>query len=249
MSDNSSKYETTVKLPSKGIIYENIPEDLTIRAMTTSDEKVIFGSTNSDALDKVIRKCVVNPDNLDTSKLTPADMSAILIKLRTHTYGSEYTMQGRCPECNKVESYDINLDELPITYLEDDFKEPIEVTLPVSGDVLSVRLLRNNDYKVVSSQAKKIAKKMRINSRELEFIYRMARHILQINGEDVDQSKAQEYVSNMVGKDSAYYSWKLGEVANFGIDTSALVECKDCGEEFELPFEINSEFFRPKFNK
>lgn len=247
--DNNSQYETTVLLPSKGLLYDDIPEEITIRSMTTNDEKIIFGSTSGDAVAKVLQRCIVNPPNLDISKLTPADESFLMLKLRTHTYGSDYSMVGHCPECRSSNTYDINLDELPVTYLSDDFEEPFTIELPQSCDKLSIRLLRNKDYTMIRNQAKKIAKKMHTPYRELEYIYRMAKYIVAINDEEIDQPKAQEYVTNLVGKDSAYFFWKLNQVADYGVDTSSLVTCKDCGEDFELPFEITSEFFRPKFNK
>lgn len=247
--NNNSQYETTVKLPSKGLLYEGIPEDITIRAMTTNDEKIIFGSTTPDAVSKVLQRCIVNPENLDISKLLPADETYLMLKLRTHTYGSEYSIAGQCTECDSTNTYDINLDELPVTYISDDFVEPFNIELPVSGDKLGVKLLRNKDYTQVRSQAKKIAKKMHTNARELEYIYRIAKQIVSINDEEIDQVKAQEYVGNLVGKDSAYFFWKLGEIANFGVETTTTVTCKDCGEDFELPFRITSEFFRPKFDK
>lgn len=248
-SSNTSQYETTVKLPSKGILYEGVPEDVTLRAMTTNDEKIIFGSTTPNAVSKILQRCIVSPEDLDISKLTPSDESYLLLKLRTHTYGSDYPIVGHCPECGASNTYDINLDELPVTYLNDDFTEPFDIKLPSSEDTLSVRLLRNHDYTQIHSQTKKIAKKLRANVKELEFIYRMAKYIVKLNGEDIDQVKAQEYVGNLVGKDSAYFFWKINKIANFGVDTTSTVVCKDCGEEFDLPFEINSEFFRPKFDE
>ena len=51
---SSSKYETTVKLPSKGLLYEDIPEEITLRAITTNDEKMLYGSTSGNAFSKVL---------------------------------------------------------------------------------------------------------------------------------------------------------------------------------------------------
>ena len=40
-----SFYETTVKLPSRGVFYENDLDTLTLRNLSTDDEQKIYGST------------------------------------------------------------------------------------------------------------------------------------------------------------------------------------------------------------
>ena len=43
----NNNYETTVELPSRGLLYDNIPKDITLRMITTADEKYLFGSNNN----------------------------------------------------------------------------------------------------------------------------------------------------------------------------------------------------------
>ena len=45
-------YESTVLLPSKGILYkeDNIPANITLRGMTTKDEKIMYASQGADVL-------------------------------------------------------------------------------------------------------------------------------------------------------------------------------------------------------
>lgn len=243
---SSSKYETTVKLPSKGLLYKDVPEDITIRAMTTSDEKLLFGSTNN-VFAKVLKNCIVEPKNISIEDLLPFDEQFLIMKLRTHTYGSMYRLQGICPECGKKETYEINLDEMEVTYLNEDFKEPIECKLPDSGSTLSLKLLRNRDWESARRQAKKISKSVGCNEKELEYIIRMSKYIKQIDGEDVNDAQAQKFVESMTGKDSAFFWWTIDNSIKCGVETSIPVRCTNCGEEFDLEFTINSEFFRPKF--
>ena len=167
---SSSKYETTVKLPSKGLLYEDIPEEITLRAITTNDEKMLYGSTSGNAFSKVLKSCVVAPENINVGDLLPFDEQFLMLKLRTHTYGSMYSIQGVCPECGHKHVFEVNLDEFPVFTLDDNFKEPLEFTLPECGSQVSVKLLRNRDYDSIRSQAKKIAKHTGANAKELEYL-------------------------------------------------------------------------------
>lgn len=242
----SAKYETTVKLPSRGILYKDIPEEITLRTMTTNDEKLLYGS-NNNVFAKVLKSCIVEPKDIDMGELLPFDEQFLIMKLRTHTYGSMYKLQGVCPHCGNKETFEINLDELECYYLDENFTEPLEFTLPDCGSKVSVKLLRNKDWDAVRRQSKKIAKATGANARELEYITRMARYIKMIDGEEVDEGKSQSFVEKLTGRDAAYFWWSIDEAVKCGLDTTSEVVCGSCGEEYELPFTINSEFFRPKF--
>lgn len=243
---SASKYETKVKLPSKGLLYEDIPGEVTLRTMTTNDEKLLYGST-TNIFGKVLQSCIVEPKDISIGDLLPFDEQFLILKLRSHTYGSMYKIQGTCPNCGAKATYDVNLDEMECFYLDDDFKEPITFTLPECEKEVSIKLLRNKDWEAVRRQAKKISKSIGCNTKELEYIIRMSKYIKQIDGEDIDEGKAQSFVEKLSGRDSAFFWWTLDSKVKCGLDTTTTVTCSGCGEEFDLPFIISSEFFRPKF--
>lgn len=235
----------TVELPSKGLLYENIPGEITLRSMTVKDEKMIFGSTNSDTVSKVLEKCIT--DNLNLNELLSIDEHFLLLKLRIHTFGPSYRVTGRCEECDKKSEFDINLDELIVNYLPDDFEEPIVIKkLPVSGDKIKVKLLRNKDVEYVNRQAKRLSKSLKIDSGELEYTLKMAKMIASINDEEMEFGEIQKYIENMHSKDSAYLWNELDDI-KLGYDSVLTVTCPKCGEEFEFLLPMNREFFRPKF--
>lgn len=242
----TAKYETTIELPSRGKLYESGLESITLRAMTTAEEKMLLGSTGENAFDRILKECIVEPKDIKLAELLPADKHFILIKLRTHTYGSMYNIQGRCEACGEKSDFAVNLDEFYVNELDDDFEEPIEFTLPISGDKLSCKLLRGSDMDLISTQARKVSKRTKAKVSELEYTMRMARHITKINGEETDFGKAQNYVKDMHGQDSAYFWYELNKQP-IGLDTTVEETCPECGEAMEFFMPINSEFFRPKF--
>jgi hypothetical protein len=240
-------YETDVALPTKGLVYDNIPAVIRIRAMTTEDEKIIFASSSSNMLKRVVSRCIVSPKNLNVEDLLACDEQYIMLKLREFTYGSDYHIVGICPKCGQEHEFTIDLSSYKLTELDDDFQEPIEMTLPMSKHVLQVKLLRNKDYTLINEQAQKHAKKSTSTVSELEYIYRMAKSIVTIDGKDAQNPSTQTFVKKMHGRDAAYYWFILNKSFKCGLETTTQVKCPGCDEVFDLPFEINSEFFRPKF--
>lgn len=248
-----NNYEETIKLPSRGLLDERTPEEVTIRAITTQEEKFIYGSSAKNVFSRVIESCVVSPENFEVSNLVAQDETYLLIKLRTHTYGSDYNIQYKCPHCGETSNYLVDLDSLECNYLSDDFHEPIVAKLPTSGDVVSLRLLRGYDSKEIELDAKRMASKTRANVKELEYLYRLAKFVVAIEGEDgemidLTKSEARDYVSDLSSNDSGFIYWTIGSQTNlFGIDPIFNETCPSCGEDVEIPVVINSEFFRPKF--
>ena len=242
----NNNYETTVELPSRGLLYDNIPKDITLRMITTADEKYLFGS-NNNVFSKVLKNCIVSPKDINLDDLLPFDELFLIFKLRAHTYGPEYRVTGTCPYCGEKHVYTVNLDDATCYYLDEGFEEPLEFTLPESEKRVSIRLLRKRDYESVRRQAKKISKATGANAKELEYVLRMAKYIRKIDDEDVDEGQAQAFVEKLTGRDSAYFWWKLDETVKCGIDTTTEVICPNCNEEFDFSYGISSEFFRPKF--
>lgn len=241
-----ANYLTEEILPSNGKL-AGVPTKVTLKAISTKEEKLIFGSSTDNAFDKVLKACIVEPEKFDLNSLTTPDKFALLLKLRIHTYGNEYWVSTKCPVCGKVSEVCINLDELQVDLLGDDFTEDITINLPVSKDVLVVNLLTGHDLDTVEMQAKRRAKSSKsVNYAEIEYILRMSRYIKKVNGEEVDYITNSKYVEEMHGRDSAYF-WHVLNNIKFGYDSKVSVECEKCKEEHEFGLPINSEFFRPSF--
>ena len=246
MGKNKVNYESTVILPSKGVLYKEsgVPAEISLRGMTTKEEKILYASQSGNVFHKVLKNCITSPENIDLNQLIAADEMFLIIQLRMVTYGPEYKVSATCPKCGRTETYTINLGDFDVDYLPDEFSEPIEVTLPRSGDKLSLKLLRNEDTEFVEKYAKKFAKQYNLPVREVEYGCRMARYITAINGEAVDFNDAREYVDNMPSMDSMKM-WSALDKILVGIDTTATVTCAGCGEDFDFTMPITSEFFRP----
>lgn len=244
-----SNYETTVRLPSGGVFYPEHPDlagDLTMRMMNTSDEKKIFGSTSEKSISDLIKGCITNVD-FDPDILVPADRYFLLLKLRVHTYGEDYHIEGNCPSCDSNADIKINMSDMHVNELDEDFEEPILIELPLSKEEVGIKVLRTNDAVKIRSRSKRLARDMKLPLREVEYMQRMARQIVSVDGKEVTPFEADKYFSEMMARDSAFIKHKMDEI-KLGYDDILQVTCPDCSEEYETPFRMTGEFFRPRFD-
>ena len=137
-------YETTFKLPSAGKI-EGVPEKITIRNLTTEEEKKLFATPGPEVFDKVMDVCIVEPKGFSTKKMIVQDKMAYLLQLRAHTWTGMYLVNYRCPSCSEKFDNEVNLLEFPYYELGEDFVEKMTIDLPQSGDILEVKFLTGED--------------------------------------------------------------------------------------------------------
>lgn len=234
-------------IPTKGLLTENIPNgEVTLRNMTTAEEKILLGSSQ-DAFDNILKACIVEPTGLDLEELTSTDKHFLFMKLRVISYGSDYYVSYRCPACGSNSEYKVNIDELPIHYLEDDFVEPYDtLTLPVSKKVVELKLPRIKDLNVADNKAKRFHKKFPEAKGDIAYIYRLMTNIASVDGEELKPTALQNFVEELHTMDSSYLKSKINKL-KIGYDTDIVEECPKCEEDIEFALPITFEFFRTRF--
>lgn len=245
-------YTQEVLLPShKANIYPDHPEysgPITIRMMRVDDEKKVFGATSDDSLDNLIKACVVSPENFNPQDLIPNDRHFLLVKIRILSYGDTYHGILMCDECGYTdEDYKFSLDDVNINELEESFEEPFTIDLPISKKTVGLKVLRQRDVKTILSKAKKIAKSTSASAKEIEFVQRLVKKIVTIDGEKVTSAEAEKFVNSMMALDRATID-SVFESQKLGYESFCSVECPKCGEEVHVPFRLHSEFFRPRID-
>lgn len=244
----ATEYIETYEFPSGCILegYEDIPLEVTLRAMKTKEEKMLLGSTGNNVFDKILGSCLEEPVNLPLGKLILSDKHFLMMKLRILSYGSDYHVKHKCEWCEKVHEYPISLDDVPINNLDDDFIEPFEFELPMSKDMIGIKLLRDMDNRKVERRAKQINRKTKGNlDGDISYILRLVERLVTVNGESIKNK--QKYVEDLHGRDSAYIQHKLDTV-EVGYDLKMYEECPYCGNDVDFILPMTSEFFRPRFN-
>jgi rRNA maturation protein Nop10 len=235
------------ELPSHGIL-EGIPKTVTLRNMTTAEEKMLLGSSD-DAFDTIIGKCVTKPENFDIGTLISADKHFLLTKLRVVSYGPEYHFSYRCPYCGKVSEFSINLDDLDVKYLPEDFEEPYAVfNLPVCKDEIALKIPRVEDLKSIKMKAKRYNKKFPEAVGDISLIYGIMANIATINGKEMGASELQRYVEELAAMDASFIRNKINKL-EVGIDTTIYEECPKCHEDLEFAMPMGPEFFHSRLGE
>lgn len=244
--------QETFELPSRGKCYTTmkVPDKITLRAMNTMDEKIRVSSTNPFlSTPMLIKNCMVGAeaDEIVAEDLKFFDLYFLMFKLRTITYGPEYKLNGvYCDNCNQSQDIVANIDDLKVNYLPDDFVEPFNIKLPMSGDVLGCKLMSARDYDTISKENERRKSK---NMGDSEFILSYIQRIISINGEQMVPALLENYVQSMNAKDLRVFDIEYNKIANgLGLDLTYTCQCPSCGAEMEFQVPLVNEFFRPTFN-
>jgi len=103
-----------VKLPSRGLFYSDGLSEVAIEYMTSKDEDMLTTPSLIESgvvLDMLLKRKIktqgVNPDNLLTG-----DRNAIILFLRTSSYGSDYTVLVTDPRNNTTFKTTVDLTKL-----------------------------------------------------------------------------------------------------------------------------------------
>ena len=255
MAKTKSAVTETYTLPSKGILYakegETYPSDVTIRSMTTFEEKMRLGNqgfwkTMCTILDSVI----TSPEKFESKYATLFDFYFLMYKMRTVSYGPTYKVSVTCPHCGKTIVCKVDLDKLSVDYLPDDAVEPFKIgPLPRSGDVLECRYSRVIDTINNEKRAKEILDKNPNYIGDPMYVLSRVSQIVNINGEKKSAIEREMYVDAMDAMDSAYFRQAYDKhVDGVGMSTTCTDTCTSCGEDLEFNLPFNSEFFRPTFD-
>jgi hypothetical protein len=142
-----------VSLPSKGLYYDaqslncdasNVP----IFAMTGMDEiimKTPDALFNGQATIKLIESCC--PAITDANQVPSLDIDALLIAIRTATYGEMMTVGHTCQNCGSENDFEVNLTTVTDHYANLTFSNVVKI------DEMMTVTLRPLSYKEITEQS------------------------------------------------------------------------------------------------
>jgi len=163
------------ELPSRGLLYN---KDARIRGrfLTIRDIKLIALITEQNAskiINEIIRKCFIF-ENFTIDDLFLCDRQYLAFWLRANSFVRQngYKIDiKKCKTCGVGFSADVSLDSLEITYLD---YIPAPLTLPISGDVVEIKLPKMSDLKYVDDDMDiQMIARMIKNDDPLNYIYNL----------------------------------------------------------------------------
>lgn len=247
-------FQEVVTLPLKGITTlqenEQVIESVTIRAMTTAEERLRLSSTNgSMIIPNIIKSCIIDPENVDVMNMNMIDVNYIMYRLRALTYGSDYTVDVPCTNERRYVSVTVNLNDINVEYAPEGFTGEFELpAFPVSGDVVTCKVTSPRDIQKTEKECQRILNKFPEYVGDPELIIKWVYRITKINGDDIDTAKVRSYIETMHARDFAFLEDKYEEeVSKYGMDLNMIETCPKCGETLEFRLPVTAEFFRPKY--
>jgi len=240
----------TVELPSKGLIYDKkVNPRIELRSMTARDEMKRLNPSGSQfkTLADIIEGCCIEKPAVHVYDMALGDYEFLLHKLRIITYGDEYSISLRCPNCGEVFDTVAHLEELEVKEFDiDKFNEKRIITLPKSNKVIALnfqtpRMLDETDAKV-----REMKRKYKNADISFDLLLLLESVIDTVDGEKLSQGNLEAFINGLPALDMTKIINCIDELnALVGIDNKLIVDCTKCGGEVPTSFRYGSEFFRP----
>lgn len=222
-----------VNLPSKNLVYspQDITGDIQIRTFKGRDEKVIAEITSDNFEKRMVAVLKGVLQGIDPMKLTLGDRLFLILWETINSYNKEFLVSYECPKCWETKDYNVDLEKLEKVYLPDNFKEPYQVKLPVSGDAVNLRLLRVADLIKIDELSK---------AKENVWLYRYA--LTLVNDKSVWDNL--DYLENLPVNDLKLIR-AFQEKFNHGPKLEYKYECPNCGGSGIMPVPFRLEMLLP----
>lgn len=238
-----------VRLPSRGKPYTRGElrgdvknGEVTVYPMTLEDD-IEFKSVDSvfsgDALRRVILRRV--PQILQPGRLTAKDVDYLIVQLRKVSYGDTLSMDyTHMCEGAKKHTYEFSLDkEILLRAVELPSDLDLKVTME-SGQVVEFQHVRFDDIILLLQANNSQLSSDQRRARELSGIMSVIRSITTTSGTViVDTGMIEDWLAKIPRLWLQKLIDHIGQISNWGVDTSAEITCADCREKVRLSVPIN----------
>ena len=241
-----------VPLPSRGVVYSvdgplHGQETIEVKAMTAREEDILTSRAlikKGTVITELLRSCIINK-NIRSDAMLSGDRNAIMTAIRITGYGSDYTVEVECPNCDEKSKQTFDLTGLPIKRLGispvSEGENVFETQLPLTKKSVQFKFLTGIDERemaVLSERRKKTGLQG-----DTMITQRFKQQIVAIDG-ITDKGKISMFIGNMPAGDSLYLRKHIDKHEP-GIDMKAWMECSQCFEHSEVRLPMGASFFWP----
>jgi hypothetical protein len=233
----------TFQLPSRGALYQdgeisNADGEVHVHPLSALTEISLKNPDllfNGKALEQVCAECV--PDIKKPLQLYGRDIDALMFFIRLVTYGPEFqvTYKHTC-EHAKQHSYVIDIEKMVQEIKPLDPTIDYTVTLPNGQRVKLQPIKFEHIIKMYQMNAGK--KELEMEDMKQNILFNMQGMI-----HSVDDVVDREFIKEWCSKLTTPYQMRITEMAekmnNWGPRSSAILKCKDCGEEVDVELPLN----------
>ena len=242
--DLMTSYEI-VKLPSKGHFYSHGISEVNVEYMTSKDEDLLTTPSlieSGTVLDLLLKR-KIKTQGIIVDDLLAGDRNAIILFLRTSSYGSDYTVQVSDPRSGIP--FTTKVDLLKLCY-----KEIIEVPnefgyftveIPMRKKLVTFRLLSSGEDNKIYKKAEAIKETYNEDFSQYSTL-KLKASIVAIN-EKTDRSYIDRFVDAMPALDAFTIRKKILDVSP-DVDMGYEFMAKD-GYTFKANLTVGIDFFFP----
>ena len=237
-------------LPSNGKIYsENVNPNVELRSMTAREEmrRLSPSSTPLKTLADIIEDCCVEKPAIHVYDMSLGDYEYLLHKLRIVTYGEDYKVALRCPECGELIETIAKLDQLSVKEFDEEIVRELQTfTLPVSGRMISLNFITPHRLEEMEVKVKDMKRRYKNATIDFETLVRLLVNIDTIDGEKKNEHELENVITNLPARDLQKILNNIDKLnQQIGLDNVLYLTCPKCGEEVTTFFRFGPEFFRP----
>ena len=242
--DLMTSYEI-IKLPSEGLFYENKISEVSVEYMTSKDEDLLTTPSlieNGEVLNVLLRRKIKTP-NVKVDELLTGDRNAIILFLRTSSYGSDYSVLVSDPRTGIEFKSVIDLTKLNYKIINEKPDElgQFTVKLPMRKKEAKIKLLNAGEEKSLFEKAEQL--KIAYNEEYSQYnTLKLKAQVTSIDGNS-NSSYINRFIDAMPALDALTIRRKLIEVSP-DVDMAYEFETAD-GYKFEANLTIGLDFFFP----
>lgn len=242
-----------IDLPSEGHFYPaNSPLStgrVELKFMTAREEDILTSQNlikKGIVLDELLKALIVDP-NIKLDDILLGDKNAIFLAARRLAYGDKYQVKIKCPKCETETDVVVNLNDLKSKPF--DFAgaprgvNSFSFTMPISGKVVTYRLLTSRDDVAIDAELKALAK-LQKNGSAPEVTTRLKYLITSVEGNE-DRGFIKTFVDNMPSRDALAFRQHVREHTP-DIDMSFEFTCPECGHNERMAVPMGVDFFWPE---
>jgi hypothetical protein len=259
-----------LNLPSKGLFWKegslNYRPNMTVLPMTGRDESLLLSATGvllGSIVAEIVQRCV--PEIVDPWEMPRVDLDAVMISIRCASYGTHMKVAHKCPHCEKVHNYTVDLTTVANSIELPNYDNPLILNNGLTIWFKPLTLKESND--VILDQNRKTAviqKITRENISEDEKAKLIKDNLWQLTADtvkaltlniskivaDVDIVDNPAYIENwLLEADLDSYTAVQNQVEKIVAEykiPKIKAECFDCHKDFEIEVEFNPADFLSK---
>jgi len=242
--DLMTSYEI-IKLPSKGLFYLNGLSEVNVEYMTSRDEDMLTTPSllDSGIILDILLKRKIKTQGVVVEDLLAGDRNAIILFLRTSSYGPEYSVQVSDPRTGVA--FPTKVDLLKLKYKEvkelPDELGFFKVELPMRKKIITFKLISSGDDNLLFKKAESIKEAYGEDFSQYSTM-KLKAHIIAIN-EKTDRLYIDKFVDAMPALDALTIRRKIMDVSP-DVDMKYEFTTKD-GYKFDAYLTLGLDFFFP----